>query len=181
MGINIGSNFDEVLLEVRMMNAHLQNKKEVAMKQICERLCELIKEFSTGVISDDVYYVSEIYEGNKKTYDYMPMPKISGGFDVSFDYGANTGIVYVQGKEIFFIEFGAGMYVDNNDKLKDYMSFPTARGSYGKHHGLDDYWFFRNEYGELMMAKGTPSSKPVMYALEQIRKEIPEILRGVFE
>lgn len=78
--------------------------------------------------------------------------------------------------DIAFVEFGSGRYASGNNPLKDEVSFSTQRGSYGKGLGANDKWYFSSGYS----STGTPESDSIARALEDVKKEIPVIVREVF-
>lgn len=176
MSFELDFNVEEVRLQIEMMKSDLQNKKELALQRICERLMTLIEAYSNNVVADDIYRVNRV----GKTYAYIPATKLSDGFECDYRVGKDKATVRVNGEDLFFIEFGAGYGADGLNPLSSEVSFSTARGSYGNHNGLKDFWFFKDN-GETIMAKGTPSSKPISKAIEQVQLELPNILRGVFE
>ena len=68
-----------------------------------------------------------------------------------------------------------------NDFRTGIHSF-TIIGSYGKGHGLEDYWFYLDdETNEWVMSKGTEAAMPMYYADTEIHKQFIEIAKEVFK
>ena len=112
---------------------------------------------------------------------------ISSNYDVSATPEGDGMIVTVVSKsadpktgnmkpDIAFVEFGAGRYASGDNPLKDEVNFSTQRGSYGKGLGAGDKWYFSSGYS----STGTPESDSIARALEDVKKEIPVIVREVF-
>ena len=120
--------------------------------------------------------------------EYHGMPVyVSKMYEVTASEQGNGTIVTVVSKsadpktgamkpDIAFVEFGAGRYASGESPLKDDVSFSIQRGSYGKHQGLNDKWYFSSGYS----STGTPQSNAIGNALEEVRKEISGIVREVF-
>lgn len=167
---------DEAISLVESLKRDLQNRKTKALRRICERLSALIQAYSANQVADDIYRVNRV----GKKYSYIPATKLSKAFSCVYQVDNDKGIITVDGgKDTVFIEFGAGYGADGSNPLKADISFSVARGSYGKGNGKKDKWFFKDG-GETIMAKGTPASKPIYLAIEQVKKEVPQILSEVF-
>lgn len=89
----------------------------------------------------------------------------------------------VEGKDLLFIEFGAGVHYNGNlggsphPKGKE-MGYTI--GSYGKGQGKNDFWFYYADSGEAVMSHGTQATMPVYKAGVEIRRQILKIAREVF-
>jgi len=86
--------------------------------------------------------------------------------------------VYVDGMEVVFVEFGAGVYHNEsvNNPLSEAVQFETDIGSYGKGQGLQPYWFVAHN----LISRGTPAYMPIYRAIIAIKPEIPTLVRQVF-
>lgn len=86
--------------------------------------------------------------------------------------------IYIQGTDIVFVEFGAGIYhnasVDN--PLSEAVNFDTDIGSFGNGQGNKKYWFVAHN----LISCGTPAYMPIHNAIETIKPQIPTLCRGVF-
>ena len=85
--------------------------------------------------------------------------------------------IIANGKDVCFIEFGAGVYYNGADR------YPGQRppgvvgiGEYGKGKGSNDYWF----YSPGGYTHGTPANAPMFYTAQEMRQNIMRIAREVF-
>lgn len=115
---------------------------------------------------------------------------VSSTYDVTASEEGNGTIVTVVSKsadpktgemkpDIAFVEFGAGQYASGNSVLEEEV-VPTIksiqRGSYGKHLGLNDKWYFSSGYS----STGTPQSDAIGIALQAVKDDVPFIVEEVF-
>lgn len=115
---------------------------------------------------------------------------VSKMYDVSVSEEGNGAIITVVSKsadpktgemkpDIAFVEFGAGQYASGNSVLEEEV-VPTIksiqRGSYGKHLGLNDKWYFSSGYS----STGTPQSDAIGIALQAVKDDVPFIVEEVF-
>lgn len=82
--------------------------------------------------------------------------------------------VVAQGEDAVWVEFGTGVHFNGNAN-----SSPHPRGNelgftiggYGKHHGLNDSWAFKDEFGS-HITRGTEAQMPLYRAFMQAKSEI---------
>lgn len=89
----------------------------------------------------------------------------------------------VEGKDILFIEFGAGIHYNGSAGSSPHprgQEFGYTIGSYGQGKGKNDFWFYYADTGESVMSHGTQATMPVYKASLEIRKKILKIAREVF-
>ena len=93
---------------------------------------------------------------------------------------------------MMFIEFGTGTYFpDDHPKAAE---FNAVRGSYGKHKGLNPPWYYIGKPGdystvvrtkstgeEVVRTVGNPANRVMFSASEEIRKQIVDIAKEVFQ
>lgn len=89
----------------------------------------------------------------------------------------------VEGQDILFIEFGAGIYYNGSagsspHPLGEEMGYTI--GSYGKGHGKQNTWGYYAESGELVLTHGTQATMPVYKAGLEMRNQMLKIAREVF-
>lgn len=113
-------------------------------------------------------------------------------YDVTVSEEGNGAIITVVSKsadpktgemkpDIAFVEFGAGQYASGHSVLKEFEEevvgeFSIKRGSYGKHLGLNDKWYFSSGYS----STGTPQSDAIALALLAVSEEVDFIVEEVF-
>lgn len=87
-------------------------------------------------------------------------------------YVSNTKIgrkIECKGNQVLFIEFGAGIHEQNRTKTMvvvenvefDYATRPygiVPIGTYGKGHGMDDFWFYSSKTG-----RGSMNAEQIRY------------------
>ena len=94
-----------------------------------------------------------------------------------------TATLVVEGKELLFIEFGAGVRYNKNlgssphDKGKE---FGFLIGSYGKGYGARQAWGYYDESGNLIITRGVKATMPVYSVVDKTQKTYIEIARKVF-
>jgi hypothetical protein len=98
------------------------------------------------------------------------------------DTSAKATLV-VEGEELLFIEFGAGVHYNKNlgssphDKGKE---FGFLIGSYGKGYGARQAWGYYDESGNLIITRGVKATMPVYSVVDKTQKTYIEIARKVF-
>ena len=152
--------------ELEAVKQDWERKARLAEEEIAKRLAVLIENNLSAIpYSDDIIDLG----------DHTEKPGL-----LMYGVEAKGNSVVVKGgneSEIAFVEFGAGIYhAGTANPLADEVSFSTAVGSYGKGHGLERYWFI----GHNLISRGTPAYMPIWLALNDIKAEIPTIVRGIF-
>jgi hypothetical protein len=147
-----------------------------ATKREWERKANLCCEMIAAVLADQIDanlkaipYTDDLI--NLKTHQYeRKSPDI-------YVMSQGNG-VFVEGEEVVFIEFGAGVYHNEsvNNPLSEAVQFETDIGSYGKGQGLQPYWFVAHN----LISRGTPAYMPIYRAIIAIKPEIPTLVRQVF-
>lgn len=97
--------------------------------------------------------------------------------------GYSHADLIVSGKEIAFIEFGAGVYYNGavgqspNPKGND---LGMVIGSYEEGHGKQNVWGYYSDGGELVLTHGTKATMPMYNASMRMYQEAPKIVKEVF-
>lgn len=89
----------------------------------------------------------------------------------------------VEGKEILFIEFGAGVYYNGSAGASPHpkgQEFGFLIGSYGAGHGKQKVWGYYDEAGELIMTHGVEATMPVFKAEQEIIDKYVSVAKRVF-
>ena len=101
--------------------------------------------------------------------------------EVSVEAIDNGFRIVAQGRSVFFIEFGAGVYYNGSEP------YPEPRpdgvvgiGEYGQGKGKQKAWGFYDDSGALVITHGTPAAMPMLHASRTMRQEIERIAREVF-
>lgn len=109
--------------------------------------------------------------------NHQPVPRLTTSSPMAASAHGNK--VYIDGAEVAFIEFGAGIYhngAGQSNPLSQAVQFDTAIGSYGKGQGNRNYWFVAHN----LISRGTPAYMPIYRAILAIQPEIPTMIRQVF-
>ena len=89
----------------------------------------------------------------------------------------------VEGKELLFIEFGAGVYHNIEAGTSPHplgAQYGFLIGSYGQGHGAQQVWGYYADSGELMLTRGTKATMPVYKADLAIRNAVVSVAKRVF-
>ena len=89
----------------------------------------------------------------------------------------------VEGKELMFIEFGAGVFYNGEADTSPHpkgQEFSFLIGSYGEGHGAQKMWGYYADSGELILTRGVEAQMPVYKAEKEIKQKYIEVARKVF-
>ena len=157
MDLSVAS-IDNAIKELKAFRDSIKQKQ----KKLLEELANIGLEEAT------VRFTGAMYDGITDT-------------DIELKSIANGYAVVASGKEVFFIEFGAGVYYNPGEP------YPNPRpngivgiGEYGKGFGKRKAWGFRDDSGELVITHGNPAAMPMWYASEEMRSNILKIAKEVF-
>lgn len=95
----------------------------------------------------------------------------------------SEAVLEVQGKDILFLEFGAGIHYNTAAGTSPHpkgAEFGYTIGSYGLGQGAKDYWFYTADTGESIMSHGTQATMPMYSAEMEIIDKIHKIAKEVF-
>lgn len=87
------------------------------------------------------------------------------------------------GKDILFIEFGAGVYYNGAKGSSPHpkgQEFGFLIGSYGLGHGAQKVWGYYDESGALVLTHGVAATMPVYRAYLEIIQQYVAIAKRVF-
>lgn len=87
--------------------------------------------------------------------------------------------VVMSGADIYFVEFGTGIYAGEYAGDASNVSVGIMPGDYSETHAKQysekGYWFYENQF-----YRGTPAEMPMYYAGKRMREEMPRIIKEVF-
>ena len=103
----------------------------------------------------------------------------------------------VEGKDILFFEFGAGVHFNESAGTSSRHSTSGTRngaeydiaggqelgytiGSYGKGQGKNDFWYYKADNGDVIRSFGTEATMPLYHATMEIINSIEQIAREVY-
>lgn len=103
--------------------------------------------------------------------------------EISSDGVITTANLIVSGKELMFIEFGAGVYYNDSagsSKHPKGEEFGMVIGSYGLGNGQKNVWGYIDDSGKLVLTHGTKATMPVYKAELEMEKKYKEVAKKVF-
>ena len=156
--------------ELREVRRDWERKSNLAAKEVCREIAEQIRANLDYIVFTDEFK-------NTETHEIIQKKEPMGVWDLTETKNGCT--VTIRGKDIVFVEFGAGVYYNpngNGNPLGEMVSFSTEIGSYGKGQGLNQYWFVAHN----LISCGTPAYMPIYRAILAVKPEIPTIVRKVF-
>ena len=161
------------ILDIQSVEHAVAELKEVRAEWIrkANRCCETIATMLADMITDNLLqipYSDDLID--LSTHEETPgLPMIAAY--------AQGNSVFIKGEEVAFVEFGAGVYhAGNSNPLSDMVQFNTEIGSYGQGNGLKPYWFVAHN----LISRGTPAYMPIWNAINDIKPQIPTIVRQIF-
>lgn len=155
--------------ELQEIKREWKSKADEAAKEVCREIGQqIIANLEMIPFTDDVK--------NVKTHEVIQKREPMGVWDLR--KSGNGWSVTIKGKDIVFVEFGAGAYYNhgNENPLAEGVEFETDIGTYGRGQGLNKYWFVAHN----LISCGTPMYMPIYRAILAVKPEIPTIVRKVF-
>ena len=155
--------------ELREVKREWERKANEAAKEVCREIAMQIR-----ANLEYIPYTDELK--NTKTHEVIQRKDNLGVWDLTET--KNGCKVTIKGKDIVFVEFGAGAYYNhgNENPLSEIVEFETDIGTYGKGQGLNKYWFVAQN----LISCGTPMYMPIYRAILAVKPEVPTIVRKVF-
>lgn len=101
---------------------------------------------------------------------------------MGFRDGLMTSTIRLEGEDVAFVEFGAGIHYNGNPNgspNKYGVKLGYTIGSYGQHQGLQEEWQYYED-GEWHKSQGTEATMPLFHATEAIRQRYIDIAKTVF-
>lgn len=97
--------------------------------------------------------------------------------------GMSKATLVLEGSEILFIEFGAGISYNGSVGSSPHPKGPENGfliGIYGMGHGSQKVWGYYADSGELVLTHGTKATMPMYKASLEIQKKVVNIAKSVF-
>lgn len=155
---------------------------KTSLSDKCDRLVKELAELGIPTIEENVAKASFTYDSQG----------IQSGSDtehktyVKVDslIGMSKATLVLEGKEILFIEFGAGVHYNGavgTSKHPKGKENGFLIGTYGYGHGSQQVWGYYADSGELVLTHGTEATMPMFKASEVIRQKVVEKAREIFD
>ena len=177
------------VISCRLSESSVQN----AIKQLRDyqqRLKDKIYEFTQALAEAGIPVVESNISDACYTYDEKG---IRSGSNTSHNtyvkvnsYGTQAvSSLVVDGREILFIEFGAGVWHKENGPAGSSphpkgSEFGYVIGSYGQGHGVEKQWGYYNEAGDFILTHGVKATMPMYRAAMKMATDYVAIARRVF-
>jgi hypothetical protein len=148
------------------------NSYEAKLKRLKEELPKALAEY--GMNEATVRFSYSVYDillsGSWSTPDIR----------VSAEQTENGWAVVANGKEVCFIEFGAGVYYNGSSSyLGNRPTKVVGIGEYGKGKGKRDMWVFYDNSGDKTFTHGTPANNALYFTAQEMRSKIAETARSI--
>lgn len=134
-----------------------QKQVKPKMDEVCRRLAEIGKNEAISIVSS-----IRLQEGN--AVERVDVVQTRNGYKL-----------VMEGKDVYFIEFGTGDGVSAHYDT----SVPVAWGSWSQEHSQmlwnKGFWYYDH-----VRYTGTPAYMPMYYAEKAMREALPKIVKEVF-
>lgn len=166
---------------IENMKKQLLDYKENELPKLLTQFVQKLAEVGIPVIEQKISEASITFDDkNVKSgadtnhYTYVKVD--------SFDDYARARLI-VSGKDLFFIEFGAGTSYNGEVGSSPHPKgeeFGFTIGSYGKGYGSRKVWGYYAESGELVLTRGVKATMPVYTAEMEIINSVIKVASEVF-
>lgn len=121
-------------------------------------------------------------EIGKQAVDTVTTPEVN--FPLPTDSGSGLNVTWtisIEGKDVAFIEFGAGVYHNGSG------THPRARytgmkiGTFGQGKGSQNAWGYYDENGNVIITHGTPAQMPLYNALRAVIPKVSSLVKEALE
>ena len=159
----------EAIRQLKAYRARLEHKA----KQLRDRVAYFIAKDASNVFNTATAEAL-IGEGAR-----------TGSVEVEVSDKGDFTVIYANGADAIFMEFGAGVYA-NGPVGQSPNPLPIATqmgwtiGSYGKGNGRKTVWGFKDADGKLHLTRGTPASMPMYKAITSVVDDLEKIAKEVF-
>lgn len=139
---------------------------EKKIDEITRRLAE------AGIYEASVRFIGALHDTDKTDDTALSIEETERGYKIVAD-----------GSQVFFIEFGAGVYFNGTEPYPSPPGRPKGVkgiGEYGDGKGKRDGWFYKGEDEKPYFTRGTPAAMPMYHAGREIEQRVIEIAREVF-
>lgn len=159
---------NKALNELKRYTEELPAKCEQLRRMVAERIRWSAQNgFSNAIVSD--------------TFGGTEAPPAD--VKVSVEDGEHLTVVFAEGEEAVFIEFGAGVY-HNGAAGSSPHPWGAERGyligEYGQGKGKRKGWAFRTSGGEVVKTHGTPAAMPMYRGLQEAIQAMDSMIGEVF-
>lgn len=169
------SGIDKAIAELEAYKQEIIQKALTLRTKVAERLQEYAEQGFAGAIVDDIIYTKE----GKVRAKAQP---ITADVTVSVTHGDTLSIVFTQGSDAVWVEFGTGVYHNGTPGSSPHphgAELGMLIGTYGDGNGKKGTWGF-NKDGTTYLTHGTPAKMPMSQSMNTVLNEIASIAKEVF-
>ena len=159
---------DRAIQELNAYKQDLIRKTDLLREKIAERIRDEAEQGFQGAIVDDL-----VGEGARQIDKFAVKCNPSTG---------NVTVVVATGKDIVWVEFGAGVYHNGSVGSSPHphgTELGFTIGTYGEGRGKQKIWYFKDKDGK-HRTHGTPAAMPMSNAVNTVINDIVSIAREVF-
>lgn len=154
----------------KTINQLKQYQKEFEDKN--EEFVRRLADLGLPIIEDNISMAQG--DSDKQHHTYIKLTSLKGYSEAR---------VVVEGKDLLFIEFGAGVHYNvpaGSSPHPKGEEFGYTIGSYGKGLGENDSWWYTDSTGVSRQSQGTQATMPLYKASTEMRLKIRKIAKEVF-
>ena len=177
------------VLKAELSVKSIENLKKELLDYKNDELPNLLVKFTEELLKIGIQVVDERMNNASYKFD---KDNIMSGADPSHNtfvriskFGSNVkATLVVTGRELLFIEFGAGVSFNTekgSSPHKKGEEFGFTIGSYGKGYGSRKVWGYYNDNGDLVLTRGVKAEMPMYYADIAMIQSVVEVARSVFK
>lgn len=156
-----------------------------------ESVIKQIEEYKQSLVFKTEQLLKELGKIGIQTID-AKMSNIVGDSDPSHyafvrisSYGNySKATIILQGHDIGFIEFGAGIHYNGAAGSSPHpkgQQMGYTIGSYGMGKGANDYWkYYDEDQGRFKTSQGTKAAMPMYNAEVEIMRQVKQVAKKVF-
>jgi len=167
---------EQAIREVERYRRDFQNNLRLLRERIAERIQWSAQQgFQTAMVGDTFLRVS----GKSKTPE---QPIYGSDVQVNVEHGDQMSVVFTDGEEALFIEFGAGVYYNGAAGESPHpwgIEKGFVIGSYGKNNGVRNAWGYYDG-SDVIITHGTPAAMPMYRGVEETVRVLADLVREVF-
>lgn len=161
--------------ELRTFTTDFQRRCRELRRRIAERIQWNAQTGFSNAIADDTFL--EI-NGNKEK---ARIEARESSVQVQVNHEDDVTIIFADGDEAIFIEYGAGVYHNGNPGDSPHpwgLQQGFVIGGYGE-NGVKNVWGYRDGQS-VILTHGTPAAMPLYHGAEEAIRAIGEIIQEVF-
>ena len=162
--------------EVKDYAQEVEEKTKRLREMVAERIAWSASNGFRTAITGDI--VGMLFEG--KVYKTEPPPN---DVTVTVTHNGDVSIVFAEGQQAVFIEYGAGVYNNGAAGTSPHpwgAQFGYFIGSYGKGHGKRKVWGYVDDARGVVLTHGTPAAMPLFRGMTEAINVIDDLAREVF-